>query len=64
MDLQRSVGSAAGALASTTVYTMAGWGAVCILGTAISALALLVWAATRNGNPATETTGAPTASAG
>ncbi|WTG04807.1 MFS transporter [Streptomyces sp. NBC_00012] len=39
-----SVGSAAGALASTAVHGMAGWGAVCLLGAAISLLALLVWA--------------------
>ncbi|MFI5770482.1 MFS transporter [Streptomyces sp. NPDC051658] len=38
-----SVGSATGALASTAVHAMAGWGAVCLLGAAISALALLVW---------------------
>ncbi|MFF2409857.1 MFS transporter [Streptomyces sp. NPDC058092] len=59
-----SVGSAAGALASTTVYARAGWGAVCVLGAAISALALLVWAATRKESPAAGTTGAPSASAG
>ncbi|GAA1294676.1 MFS transporter [Planotetraspora silvatica] len=45
-----SIGSATGAIASTTVYAMAGWGAVCVLGAAISALALLVWAATRRGS--------------
>ncbi|MFJ2894977.1 MFS transporter [Streptomyces sp. NPDC087218] len=39
-----SVGSGAGALASTAVHARAGWGAVCLLGAAISALALLVWA--------------------
>ncbi|MGW2182226.1 MFS transporter [Streptomyces sp. NPDC001732] len=39
-----SVGSAAGALASTTVHAWAGWGAVCLLGAVTSALALLVWA--------------------
>ncbi|MFE5093943.1 MFS transporter [Streptomyces sp. NPDC056638] len=59
-----SVGSAAGALASTAVYAMAGWGAVCVLGAAISAVALLVWAATRNARPAAGTTGAPSASTG
>ncbi|AXE81669.1 MFS transporter [Streptomyces atratus] len=58
-----SVGSATGALASTTVYAMAGWGAVCVLGAAISTLALLVWAATRNETPRAGTTGAPSASA-
>ncbi|MFF9568864.1 MFS transporter [Streptomyces sp. NPDC014685] len=39
-----SIGSATGALASTAVHARAGWGAVCLLGAAISALALLVWA--------------------
>ncbi|MFF9349447.1 MFS transporter [Streptomyces sp. NPDC014734] len=42
-----SVGSAVGAVASTTVYDRSGWGAVCVLGAAFSALALLVWATTR-----------------
>ncbi|MFE7607875.1 MFS transporter [Streptomyces celluloflavus] len=41
-----SIGSATGALASTTVYARAGWGAVCVLGAVFSALALLVWAVT------------------
>ncbi|MEU6017601.1 MFS transporter [Streptomyces sp. NPDC047515] len=59
-----SIGSATGALASTTVYARAGWGAVCILGAAISALALLVWAATRTNVPAAGTAGASTTSAG
>ncbi|MFG1811675.1 MFS transporter [Streptomyces sp. NPDC049040] len=44
-----SAGSAAGALASTTVYAAAGWGAVCLLGAAFSAAALALWAATGNG---------------
>ncbi|MEU3655514.1 MFS transporter [Streptomyces sp. NPDC032161] len=55
-----SVGSATGAVASTAVYGMAGWGAVCALGAAISALALLVWAATRRGTAPARTVGAPT----
>ncbi|MGW5263541.1 MFS transporter [Microbispora sp. NPDC004025] len=38
-----SVGSAAGALASTAVYSVAGWGAVCLLGAAFSLAALAVW---------------------
>ncbi|MFE0173181.1 MFS transporter [Streptomyces sp. NPDC059002] len=42
-----SIGSATGALASTTVYAAAGWGAVCLLGAAISATALILWAVTR-----------------
>ncbi|MGW1101422.1 MFS transporter [Streptomyces sp. NPDC002540] len=59
-----SVGSATGALASTTVYARAGWGAVCLLGAAFSALALVVWAATRTGIPAAGPTGASTTPAG
>ncbi|MEV8630567.1 MFS transporter [Streptosporangium sp. NPDC051023] len=39
-----SVGSAIGAWASTTLYAIAGWGAVCLLGAAFSLLALAVWA--------------------
>ncbi|MEU6412527.1 MFS transporter [Microbispora sp. NPDC046933] len=38
-----SAGSAAGALASTAVYAVAGWGAVCLLGAAFSLTALAVW---------------------
>lgn len=52
-----SVGSAGGAIASTAVYDRAGWGAVCALGAAISALALLVWAATRGGTAAARAVG-------
>lgn len=43
-----SVGSASGAIASTSLYAAAGWGAVCALGAAISGLALLLWAGTRH----------------
>ncbi|MEV8398125.1 MFS transporter [Streptomyces niveus] len=43
-----SIGSATGALAATSLYTVAGWGAVCVLGAAFSALALLVWTFTRD----------------
>ena len=39
-----SIGSAGGAIASTTVYARAGWAGVCLLGAAISATALAVWA--------------------
>lgn len=42
-----SIGSATGALAATSLYTVAGWGAVCVLGAAFSSLALVVWAFTR-----------------
>lgn len=44
-----SVGSAAGALAATSVYAVAGWGAVCALGAGISCVAFLVWALTVGG---------------
>jgi predicted MFS family arabinose efflux permease len=39
-----SLGSAGGAICSTTVYSLAGWPGVCVLGAAISALALVFWA--------------------
>ncbi|MBE9917788.1 MFS transporter [Paenibacillus donghaensis] len=42
-----SIGSAAGSIASTTVYASFGWNGVCLLGAAVSALALLFWACTR-----------------
>ena len=41
-----SIGSAIGAIASTAVYDSAGWNGVCILGTAISIVAVIFWAAT------------------
>ncbi|MEV7683121.1 MFS transporter [Streptomyces sp. NPDC088341] len=41
-----SIGSATGAIASTSLYAAAGWGAVCVLGASFSCLALLVWALT------------------
>ena len=52
-----SLGSATGALAATSLYTAAGWGAVCALGAAFSCLALVLWAATRHSapDPATRT---------
>lgn len=43
-----SIGSATGALAATSLYTVAGWGAVCVLGAAFSSLALVVWTFTRS----------------
>ncbi|MEU4999166.1 MFS transporter [Streptomyces sp. NPDC021622] len=43
-----SIGSATGAIAATSLYTVAGWGAVCALGTAFSCLGLALWALTRN----------------
>ncbi|MGW6529326.1 MFS transporter [Streptomyces venezuelae] len=42
-----SVGSATGALAATSLYTVGGWGAVCALGAAFSCVALALWAVTR-----------------
>ncbi|MFF2481001.1 MFS transporter [Paenibacillus sp. NPDC058071] len=42
-----SIGSASGAIASTTVYAYYGWYGVSCLGAAVSALALLFWALTR-----------------
>ncbi|MDT0459551.1 MFS transporter [Streptomyces sp. DSM 41527] len=41
-----SAGSATGALASTSLYSVAGWGAVCALGAAFSCLGLALWACT------------------
>lgn len=41
-----AVGSGAGAIAATSVYALAGWTGVCLLGGVVSALALLFWAAT------------------
>jgi predicted MFS family arabinose efflux permease len=40
-----SVGTGGGAIAATSLYSLAGWGAVSALGAGLSALALLVWAA-------------------
>ncbi|MFK4210422.1 MFS transporter [Streptomyces sp. NPDC030920] len=42
-----SIGSATGALAATSLYAAFGWGAVCVLGAAISCLALALWALTQ-----------------
>ncbi|MFJ9417103.1 MFS transporter [Streptomyces sp. NPDC101227] len=41
-----SIGSATGAIAATSLYTAAGWGAVCALGAAFSCLGLVLWAVT------------------
>ena len=41
-----AVGSGSGAIAATSVYEVAGWTGVCLLGGAVSAAALLFWAAT------------------
>lgn len=53
-----SVGSATGALAATSLYAAAGWGAVCALGAAVSCLAFALWACTRDADPG-PTTGMP-----
>lgn len=45
-----AVGSGAGAIGATIVHAHAGWIGVCALGAAISFLALLCWAATRQDN--------------
>ncbi|MFF1692167.1 MFS transporter [Streptomyces sp. NPDC058257] len=42
-----SIGSATGAIAATSLYAAAGWGAVCALGAAFSCLGLVLWALTR-----------------
>jgi MFS family permease len=39
-----SIGSAGGAIGSTAFYARAGWTGVCVLGAAISATALALWA--------------------
>jgi predicted MFS family arabinose efflux permease len=41
-----SIGSASGAIVSTSVYAIAGWLGVCALGAGIGMIALLFWAAT------------------
>lgn len=47
-----SIGSAVGSISSTLVYARAGWTGVCLLGAAISGLALLFWGLTRRLTPA------------
>ncbi|TWI48974.1 putative MFS family arabinose efflux permease [Pseudomonas duriflava] len=44
-----SLGSALGAVSSTTVYGWAGWAGVCLLGASVSMAALLFWSFTRSG---------------
>ncbi|MEU1820135.1 MFS transporter [Streptomyces roseifaciens] len=46
-----SIGSATGALAATSLCTVAGWGAVCALGAAFSCLGLVLWAFTGHSTP-------------
>ena len=47
-----SIGSGLGAIASTIVYAAAGWLGVCVLGAAISAVALLYWVIVVSRTPA------------
>lgn len=51
-----SVGSATGAIAATSLYAVAGWGAVCLLGAGFSCLGLALWVFTRRSSsgPAVE----------
>ncbi|WP_282937260.1 MFS transporter [Paenibacillus sp. RC67] len=49
-----SIGSALGSIVSTIVYAWSGWAGVCLLGAAISALALLFWVFTRHLTPITK----------
>ncbi|MFI0260745.1 MFS transporter [Streptomyces sp. NPDC017056] len=46
-----AIGSATGAIAATSLYAAAGWGAVCALGAAFSCLGLVLWAFTRHRDP-------------
>ncbi|MGA5565129.1 MFS transporter [Streptomyces platensis] len=50
-----SIGSATGAIAATSLYTVAGWGAVCALGATFSCLGLVLWAFTRHGSSDSDT---------
>ncbi len=43
-----ATGSGSGAIATTTVFARHGWQGVCVLGAAVSLLALVVWATTRH----------------
>ncbi|AIQ12251.1 MFS transporter [Paenibacillus durus] len=42
-----SIGSAAGAISSTSVFAYAGWTGVCVLGATVSIIALLFWLLTK-----------------
>ncbi|MFD5871363.1 MFS transporter [Streptomyces sp. NPDC060322] len=59
-----SIGSATGAIAATTLYTAAGWGAVCGLGAAFSILGLTLWTFTRHSAPPPGWTAAQPATSG
>ncbi|HEY0233688.1 MAG TPA: MFS transporter [Afipia sp.] len=43
-----SIGSGAGSISSTLIYSYAGWSGVCWLGGSISIIALIIWLASRN----------------
>jgi predicted MFS family arabinose efflux permease len=51
-----SVGSGTGAIASTSMYAHAGWTGVSILGAALSAAALALWALARHWTPGAQIT--------
>jgi predicted MFS family arabinose efflux permease len=59
-----SIGSATGALAATSLYTVAGWGAVCALGAGFSGVGLVLWAFTRHRTPGPATTKVPSSGEG
>ena len=46
-----SIGCATGSIVSTLVYAQSGWTGVCVLGAAISAVALVFWTLTRHLTP-------------
>nr|WP_042158830.1 MFS transporter [Streptomyces lydicamycinicus] len=59
-----SIGSATGALAATSLYTVAGWGAVCALGAGFSGVGLVLWVFTRHRTPGPATTKVPSSGEG
>ncbi|MFH8410193.1 MFS transporter [Streptomyces sp. NPDC018019] len=62
-----ATGSATGAIAATSLYAVAGWGAVCVLGAAFSCLGLVLWAFTsftRHSTPGTPARGSIAAGGG
>lgn len=56
-----AVGSGLGAIGTTVTYAHAGWQGVCLLGAAVSLLALLFWGATRRVIPQEMLQGSPQA---
>jgi predicted MFS family arabinose efflux permease len=46
-----SIGCASGLIVSTLVYAQFGWAGVCLVGAAMSAIALAFWALTRHLTP-------------